>query len=67
MTLAERINKTVYNWDPHCYRDSDCSIEYFEDLLKHSPETIINGLLDQIDQMQEQIEDLELEVDDLRR
>ena len=58
MTLAERINKTVEDWDPWGYRDSDCSLEYFEDLLKNSPETIINGLLDQIDDMQDEIFEL---------
>ena len=53
MTLAERINQAVRDYDPYGYRDSECSVEYFEDALKNSPETIIEGLLDQIDCMQE--------------
>lgn len=53
MTLAERINQTVREYDPYGYRDSECSLEYFEELLKNNPEVIIEGLLDQIDSMQE--------------
>ena len=59
MTLAKRIDQTVKEWDPYGYRDSECSVEYFEDLLKNSPETIINGLLDQIDDMYESLQDME--------
>lgn len=53
MTLAERINKTVEEWDPYSYRDSECSVEYFEYCLKECPEVIIEGLLDQIDDIYE--------------
>ena len=53
MTLAERINQTVENCDPYGYRDSGCSLEYFEELLKNNPEVIIEGLLDQIDELNE--------------
>ena len=59
MTLAERIDQTVRTWDPYGYRDSECSLEYFKELLKNNPEVIIEGLLDQIDCMQEDIDDLE--------
>ena len=58
MTLAERINEVVKAWDPYGYRDSDCSVEYFEDALQNCPEVIIDGLLEQIDCMQEVIDKL---------
>lgn len=58
MTLAERINQVVEEWDPWGYRDSECSVGYFEDMLKNSPESIIEGLLEQIDCMQELINKL---------
>ena len=53
MTLAERIDQTVREYDPYGYRDSDLSVEYFEELLKSNPKIIIEGLLDQIDYMKE--------------
>ena len=56
MTLAERIDRTVRDWDPFSYADCDCSVEYFEELLKKSPETIIEGLLEQIDCLEEELE-----------
>ena len=65
MTLAERIDKTVKEYDPYGYRDSECSVEYFEELLKNAPEVIIEGLLDQIDNMNEEIEQLHKEANEL--
>ena len=65
MTLAERIDKTVREYDPYGYADSDCSVEYFEDCLKNNPEVIIFGLLDQIDNMNEEIEQLHKEANEL--
>ena len=60
MTLAERIDKTVKEWDPYGYRDSECSVEYFQNLLKNNPEVIIEGLLDQIDDMYLNYDDISL-------
>ena len=60
MTLAERIDNVVKDFDPWGYRDSECSLEYFEELLKKNPEVIIEGLLEQISLMQENIDDLEI-------
>lgn len=65
MTLAERIDRTVKDWDPYGYRDSECSVDYFEDLLKNSPEVIIEGLLDQIDDKDEEIAQLHKEANEL--
>ena len=65
MTLAERINITVENYDPYGYRDSECSVEYFEECLKKCPKVIIEGLLDQIDNMNEEIEQLHKEANEL--
>jgi len=58
MTLAERINKTVEEFDPWGYRYSDCSVPYFEELLEKNPVVIINGLLDQIDSLNEELEEV---------
>ena len=57
MTLAKRIDKTMHDWDPYGYRDSECSVEFFENLLRRHPEVIIAGLLDMIDELLEEIED----------
>ena len=58
MTLAERVDKAARNWDPWGYRDSECSVEYFEESIKKCPECVIDGLLEQIDCMQEIIDKL---------
>lgn len=58
MTLAERIDKIVETWDPFGYRNSECSVEYFDEALKKNPELVIEGLLEQIDCMQEVIDRL---------
>ena len=60
MTLAQRIDQTVKEWDPYGYRDSECSVEYFQHLLENSPEVIIEGLLDQIDDMYLNYDDISL-------
>ena len=65
MTLAERIDKTVKDYDPYGYADSECSVEYFEECLKKCPEAIIAGLLDHIDTMYEEIEELHKEAREL--
>lgn len=64
MTLAERIDKAIRDWDPYGYRDSDCSVEYIEKTLKEHPEVIIEGFLAQIDCMQEVIDRLYRELED---
>lgn len=65
MTLAERIDITVKDYDPYGYRDSECSVDYFKDLLEKAPQVIIEGLLDQIDSMNEEIESLHTENNEL--
>lgn len=65
MTLAERVNKTVKEYDPYGYRDSECSLGYFEECLQKCPKVIIEGLLDQIDDMNEEIEQLHKEANEL--
>ena len=59
MTLAERIDKACRDWDPYGYADSDCSVEYFEELLKEEPKIIICGLLDEIDDLMERLQQYE--------
>ena len=49
MTLAERLDEFSKGWDIYEYRNSDCSVAYFEELLKNSPEVIIEQLLDIIE------------------
>ena len=60
MTLAESVDKVSRDWDPYGYRDSECSVEYFQHLLDDSPEIIIEGLLDIIYDMAQIYNDVRL-------
>lgn len=46
MTLAERLNKFMKDYDPHEYDHNDWNLEETEKVLKESPENIISELLD---------------------
>ena len=46
MTLAERLDKFLKDYDFHDYQDNDGSVEEAEKILKESPETVISNLLD---------------------
>ena len=46
MSLAEKLDKIMYEYDPFSYRDSELSLEYFEKSIKETPEMVIDGLLD---------------------
>lgn len=48
--LAKRIDEFMRDFDPYEYNDNEGSIEEVEELLKTSPETIINYLLDIIEE-----------------
>ena len=65
MTLAEKLNKVMFDYDPYGYRDSDLSLEFFEEALKSEPEMIIDGLLDTIECLMEACENY-AELDDRR-
>lgn len=54
MTLAERIDQTVRDFDLYSYRDANLSVEHFENCLKKYPEAIITLLLDMVDCMREE-------------
>lgn len=66
MSLAERLDKIMFNYDPYSYRDADLSVEYFEKSLAESPETIIDGLLDTIECLMEACDNYAQELDDRR-
>ena len=66
MSLVERINSTVESYDPWGYRDSDCSLEHFEELLRDEPAVIIEGLLDMIDELRDCWTNAEARVQDLQ-
>lgn len=66
MTLAEKLNKVIYDYDPYSYRDADLSVEFFEKSLAESPETIIDGLLDTIECLMEACDNYAQEMDDRR-
>ena len=53
MSLAERLDKIMFDYDPYSYRDSELSVEFFEKSLAESPEAIIDGLLDTIECLME--------------
>jgi hypothetical protein len=66
MSLAERLDKIMFDYDPYSYRDSDLSVEFFEESLAKSPETIIDGLLDTIECLMEACDNYAQELDDRR-
>ena len=46
MTLAERLDKFMKDYDFYDYQDNDGSVEEAKKILKESPETVISNLLD---------------------
>ena len=66
MSLAERLDKIMFNYDSYSYRDADLSVEFFEKSLAESPETIIDGLLDMIECLMEACDNYAQELDDRR-
>ena len=53
MTLAGRLDEFSKSWDIYDYRNSDCSVAYFEELLKSNPNVIIEELLNIIEEMED--------------
>ena len=49
MTLAERVNDLVFDYDPWGYVDSDCSPQYFEDLIENNPKAVIEELVNMLE------------------
>ena len=43
--LAKTLDNFVQEYDPWGYRDSECSVEYFEDLIDKNPKLVIAELL----------------------
>ena len=56
MTLAERINRIVKEWDPDGYEDRGYSIELLSNLLEHNPKILIEDLVDYMDAMLDAID-----------
>lgn len=54
MDLATRLNDFLEYHDPYEYGDCEMSLEKVEQLLRESPETIINELLNIIEEMEEE-------------
>lgn len=60
-TLAERIDKTMHDYDIYAYQDNDISMENVEYCIKNNPEGVIEDLLSIIEDYSEQIEALQVE------
>ena len=54
MDLVTRLNDFLEYHDPYKYGDCEMSLEKVEQLLRESPETIINELLNIIEEMEEE-------------
>ena len=52
MSLAERLDKFLSNFDPFEYADCEGSVEKAEIILQESPETVISDLLDILEDME---------------
>lgn len=46
MKLAERLDNFYQNFDPYEYADNDGSVDEAERILRESPETVIENLLE---------------------
>ena len=48
-SLAQKLDRVMFQYDPYCYRESELSEEFFEYALQKEPEKIIDSLLDTIE------------------
>lgn len=53
MSLAEKLDKVMFEYDTFGYRDSEFSPDYFEMMIKEAPDQIIDGLLEIIGELME--------------
>lgn len=52
MSLAERLDKFLQDFDPFEYADCEGSVEKAEKILQESPETVISDLLDILEDLE---------------
>lgn len=53
-TLAERLDRVMYRFDPYSYDSEECSVEEAERAIKESPETVIEELLGMLESQMEE-------------
>lgn len=53
-TLAERLDKVMYQFDPYSYDSEECSVEEAERAIKENPESVIEELLDMLESQMEE-------------
>lgn len=51
MTLAERLDRFMRDFDPYEYADCDGSLEATENFLRESPEQVVDMLLNILEEM----------------
>lgn len=54
--LAKRLDKVMQDYDLYDYRNSDVTLEYFENTIRNTPEVVITGLLDMIEELMNRME-----------
>ena len=52
-SLAERLDKVMYQFDPYSYDSEECSVEEAERAIKENPESVIEELLDMLESQME--------------
>jgi len=53
-TLAERLDRVMYQFDPYSYDSEVCSVEEAERAIKENPESVIEELLDMLESQMEE-------------
>lgn len=53
--LAERLDQVLHDFDPYEYADTDGSVEKAKEILETSPLTVIENLLDMIEEQEERL------------
>lgn len=51
MTLAERLDKVIQNFDPYGYADMEGSVEQAEYCIKNQPEAVIEELVGMLEEL----------------
>ena len=53
-TLAERLDRVWYQFDPHSYDPDECSPEAAEKAIRENPETVIEELVEMLESLMEE-------------
>ena len=53
-SLAERLDKVMYQFDPYSYDSEECSVEEAERAIKENPESVIEELLNMLETQMEE-------------